>query len=50
MIAGIKIVAAMTGLALYYVFNRGCCQDEPSCGRGLVQCALAEIRGVLGLD
>jgi hypothetical protein len=50
MIASIKIVAAMTGLALYLVFNRGCCQDDPNCSRGLVQCAWAEIRGVLGLD
>jgi len=51
MIASIKIVAAMTGLALYMVFNKGsCCQDDTNCSRGLVQCAWAEIRGFLGLD
>lgn len=49
-IAIIKIVAAMTGLAFYLVFNKGCCPDDPNCGRGLVQCAWAEVRGVLGLD
>lgn len=50
MIASIKIVAAMTGLALYLVFNRGCCPENQDSSRGLVQCAWAEIRGVLGLD
>ena len=50
MIANIKIVAAMTGLALYIVFNRGCCQDDPNCSIGLIQCAWAEIKGFLNLD
>jgi hypothetical protein len=50
MIATIKIVAAMTGLALYLAFNKGCCLDDPNCSRGFVRCAWAEIRGVLGLD
>ena len=50
MIASIKIVAAMTGLALYLVFNRGCYLEDQNCSRGLMQCAWAEIRGFLGLD
>ncbi len=50
MIAAIKIVAAMTGLAFYLLFNKGCCSDNPACGRGLFQCAWTEIRDVLGLD
>jgi hypothetical protein len=50
MIATIKIVAAMTGLALYLAFNKGCCPDDPNYSRELVQCAWAEIRGILGLD
>jgi hypothetical protein len=50
MIATIKIVAAMVGLALYLAFNKGCYLDDPNCSRGFVRCAWAEIRGVLGLD
>lgn len=51
MIASIKIVAAMTGLALYLVFNKGgCCPEDQNCSGGLVQCAWTEIRGFLGLD
>ncbi len=51
MIASIKIVAAMTGLALYMVFNKGGCrQDDPNSSSGPVQCAWTEIRGFLGLD
>jgi len=50
MIASIKIVAAMTGLTLYLVFNRGCCPEDQNCSRGPVKCAWAEIRGFLGLD
>ncbi len=50
MIATIKVLAAMTGLTLYLVFNKGRRLDDPNPGRGLVQSAWAEIRGVLGLD
>ena len=50
MLARIKLVAAMTGLAFYIVFNRGCCPEDQNCSRGLVQCAWAEIRSFLGLD
>ena len=50
MFARIKLVAAMTGLAFYFVFNRGCCPEDQNCSRGLVQSAWAEIRGFLGLD
>lgn len=50
MIATIKIVAAITGLVFYLLFNKDFCQDDPNCRRGFVQCAWAEIRVVLGLD
>lgn len=50
MIASIKIVAAMTGLSLYILLNRGCCLDDQNCRRSVVRCAWAEIRGFLGLD
>jgi hypothetical protein len=50
MIATIKIVAAMTGLAFYLLFNKGCCPDDQNCGSGLVRCAWAEIRDILNLD
>ena len=50
MIVKVKIVAAITGLALYLVFKRGCCQDDHNCSIGLIQCAWAEIKGFLRLD
>jgi hypothetical protein len=50
MIASVKIVAAMTGLALYLLFNGGCCPGDQNCGNGFVRCAWSEIRGFLGLD
>ncbi len=50
MIASIKIVAAMTGLSLYLLLNRGCCPDDQNCSNGVLRCAWAEIRGFLGLD
>jgi hypothetical protein len=50
MIASIKIVAAITGLTLYLLSNKGCCPDDQNCGNGFMRCAWAEIRGFLGLD
>jgi hypothetical protein len=50
MLARIKLVAAMTGLAFYIVFNRGCYPEDQNRSTGLVQYAWAEIRGFFGLD
>ena len=50
MFARIKLVAAMTGLALYFLFNKGCCPENQDCSKGLAQCAWDEIRVFLGLD